>query len=100
MNIVNEESQTNLLESIGHEKDSVMSGSVHIGQIRNADKNDTKQKEDLEWQLNHEKKLAKSMIDMLEKKVSKLLAEVNRLETTAEEEYQNRKNFDLEVEKL
>lgn len=100
MNIVNEESQTNLLESIGHEKDSVKSGSVHIGQIRNADKNDTKQKEDLEWQLNHEKKLAKSMIDMLEKKVSKLLAEVNRLETTAEEEYQNRKNFDLEVENL
>jgi hypothetical protein len=76
-----------MLESIGNEKDSVMSGSVHIGQIRNADKNDTKQKEDLEWQLNHEKKLAKSMIDMLEKKVSKLLAEVNRLETTAEEEY-------------
>ena len=59
-----------------------------------------KQKEDLEWQLDHEKKLAKSMINMLEKKVSKLLAELNTLETTAEEEYQNRKNFDLEVEKL
>ena len=59
-----------------------------------------KQKEDLEWQLDHEKKLAKSMINMLEKKVSKLLAELNTRETTAEEEYQNRKNFDLEVEKL
>jgi hypothetical protein len=77
-----------------------MSGSVHIGQIRNTDKNEMKQKEDLEWQLDHEKKLAKSMINMLEKKVSKLLAELNTLETTAEEEYQNRKNFDLEVEKL
>lgn len=88
------------MESVGHEKDSVMSGSVHIGQIRNADKNEMKQKEDLEWQLEYEKKLAKSMIDMLEKKISKLLAEVNTLETTAEEEYQNRKNFDLEVEKL
>ena len=76
-----------MLESIGHEKDSVMSGSVHIGQIRNADKNETKQKEDLEWQLNHEKKSCEINDRYSWEKVSKLLAEVNRLETTAEEEY-------------
>lgn len=45
----------------------------------------------------HEKKLAKTMIDMLEKKVSHLLAEINRLETNAEEEYQKRTDFDEEV---
>jgi hypothetical protein len=41
----------------------------------------------LEWQLNHEKKSCEINDRYSWEKVSKLLAEVNRLETTAEEEY-------------
>lgn len=48
----------------------------------------------------HEKKLNQTMIDMLEKKISNMLAEINRLETIAEEEYQKRTDFDAEVLKL
>ena len=77
-----------------------MSGSVHVGKLASTANNELKQNVDLEWQLNHEKKLSKSMIEMLEKKVSKMLAEINRLETNAEEEYQRRTDFDLEVTKL
>jgi hypothetical protein len=60
----------------------------------------SQQREDLEWQLVHEKRISVTMIEMLEKKVSNLLAEINRLETSAEEEHQKKVDFNAEIAKL
>lgn len=77
----------------------MLSGSVHVGaQARAGDQ--TQQREELEWQLSHEKRMNQTMVDMLEKKVSNLLAEINRLETAAEEELQKRVDFNAEIAKL
>lgn len=48
----------------------------------------------------HEKRISVTMIEMLEKKVSNLLAEINRLETSAEEEHQKKVDYNAEIVNL
>lgn len=78
----------------------MLSGSVHIAPHAGRPSEQTQQREDLEWQLVHEKRISQTMIEMLEKKVSNLLAEINKLETSAEEEHQKRVDFNAEIFKL
>jgi peptidoglycan hydrolase CwlO-like protein len=40
------------------------------------------------------------MTDMLEKKVSSLLAQIDRLESEAEDEFKKKVNFNSEIEEL
>ena len=56
--------------------------------------------EDLEWQIDYEKKLHNTMVLMLEQKISSLLAEINKLEATLEEETAKRSDFDVQERKL
>lgn len=76
-------------------QDSVVSVVASQGKV-----GDAKHSEDFEWQINYERKVAQQMTDMLEKKVSSLLAQIDRLESEAEDEFKKKVNFNSEIEEL
>ena len=55
--------------------------------------------EDLRWKLEYEKKIGKEMIELLEKKVTTLMAQINTFQEEATESKQNIEKAEEEIEK-
>ena len=55
--------------------------------------------EDLRWKLEYEKKIGKEMIELLEKKVTTLMAQINTCQEEATESKQNIEKAEEEIEK-
>ena len=55
--------------------------------------------EDLRWKLDYEKKIGKEMMELLEKKVSMLMAQINTMHEEAAESKQKIDKSEEEIEK-